>query len=101
MNFGEGQSNVARVTASRTPPFEGTAFPGYFTAEGEAKRQDVNRWIRDGGRFDGVVDFDSVTRDPSHPTQLLPAFDSGDHLHPNDAGYAAMADAVDVRLFHP
>ena len=80
-------------------PFEGTAFPGYFTAEGEAKRQAVNAWIRTSREFDGVIDFDKATRDPGHPTRLLADYDSGDHLHPNDAGYAAMAAAVDLSLF--
>ncbi len=80
-------------------PFEGTTFPGYFTPAGEVKRQAVNAWIRTGGEYDGVIDFDKATRDPSHPTQLLPAYDSGDHLHPNDAGYQAMANAIDLKLF--
>lgn len=80
-------------------PFEGTTLPGYFTPAGEAKRQAVNDWIRTGGEYDGVIDFDKATRDPSHPTRLLPAYDSGDHLHPNDAGYQAMADAIDLKLF--
>jgi lysophospholipase L1-like esterase len=80
-------------------PFEGTTLPGYFTPAGEAKRQAVNNWIRTGGEYDGVIDFDKATRDPSHPTRLLPAYDSGDHLHPNDAGYQAMADAIDLKLF--
>lgn len=83
-------------------PFEGTAFPGYYTPEGEAKREAVNDWIRTSGVFDAVLDFDAVLRDPAHPTQLLAEFDSGDHLHPNDAGYEAMANAIDPDLFsHP
>jgi lysophospholipase L1-like esterase len=80
-------------------PFEGTIFPGYFTPEGEAKRQAVNQWIRTSGAYDAVIDFDRATRDPTHPARLLPAYDSGDHLHPNDAGYQAMANAVDLSLF--
>jgi lysophospholipase L1-like esterase len=79
--------------------FEGTTFPGYFTAAGEAKRQAVNHWIRTSGAYDAVIDFDRATRDPAHPSRLLPAYDSGDHLHPNDAGYEAMARAVDLSLF--
>ena len=59
----------------------------------------MNAWIRTSGEFDAVIDFDQVVRDPAHPTKLLPAFDSGDHLHPNDAGYKAMADSIDLRLF--
>jgi lysophospholipase L1-like esterase len=80
-------------------PFEGTIFPGYFTPAGEAKRQAVNQWIRTSGAYDAVIDFDLATRDPASPTRLLPAYDSGDHLHPNDAGYEAMARAVDLSLF--
>ena len=77
-------------------PFEGA---GYFTQEGEAKRQAVNEFIRNSGEFDDVIDFDRVMRDPVNPTRLLPLYDSGDHLHPNDTGYEAMARAVDLRMF--
>ncbi|MBY0506634.1 MAG: SGNH/GDSL hydrolase family protein [Bryobacteraceae bacterium] len=80
-------------------PFEGTVFAGYYSAEKEAKRQAVNTWIRTGNAFDGVIDFDKVTRDPSNPTRLLAAYDGGDHLHPSDAGYRAMGEAIDLRLF--
>ena len=65
----------------------------------EGIRQAVNDWIRSGGKFDAVVDFDAVTRDPAKPERLHPDFDSGDHIHPNDAGNAAMADAVDIAAF--
>jgi len=88
-----------RVYGATLTPFEGTVFPGYYTAEGEAKREAVNSWIRTSGAFDAVIDFDRVVRDPSHPTRILPAFDSGDHLHPNDAGYRAMGEAIDLSLF--
>lgn len=80
-------------------PFEGTIFPGYYSSEGEAKRQAVNRWIRTSGAYDAVIDFDVATRDPTHPTRLRPAYDSGDHLHPNDTGYRAMADSIDLSIF--
>jgi lysophospholipase L1-like esterase len=73
---------------------------GYFTDEKEAKRRAVNEWIRTSGAFDGVVDFDRVIADPAHEGAIAPAFDSGDHLHPNDAGYQAMGDAIDLKLFH-
>jgi hypothetical protein len=78
-----------------------TAFGGSasYSPEGEAARVKVNAWIRDSGTFDGVVDFDRATRDPRDPTRLLDAADSGGHLHPNDAGYAMMADAIDLALF--
>jgi lysophospholipase L1-like esterase len=68
----------------------------FYTPEREALRQRVNYWIRYSGAFDAVVDFDKATRDPSRPTRLLPAYDSGDHIHPNDAGYRAMAYAIDL-----
>jgi lysophospholipase L1-like esterase len=82
------------------PPLEGnTSLPGFDTPANEAKRVALNHWIRTSGEFDGVVDVDQVLRDPSHPTQLLPAYDSGDHLHPNAAGGKAIADAIVLRLF--
>ena len=62
-------------------------------------RQAVNDWIRTGGAFDGLIDFDAITRDPDHPARLLPAYDGGDHLHLNDAGFQAMADGIDLALF--
>jgi lysophospholipase L1-like esterase len=87
-----------RIYACTLTPFEGT-FPGYFTPEGEVKRETVNQWIRTGGAYDAVIDFEKAVRDPNHPTRMLPAYDSGDHLHPNDAGYMAMANAIDLSLF--
>ncbi|AHI00813.1 SGNH/GDSL hydrolase family protein [Kutzneria albida] len=76
---------------------------GYDKPANEAKRQQVNAWLRStaGHRdgFDGVVDFDAATRDAAQPSRINPAFDSGDHLHPNDAGYRAMAQAIDTRWF--
>ena len=77
-------------------PFEGA---GYFTQVGETKRQAFNQWIRTSHAYDAVIDFDVATRDPSHPARFLPQYDSGDHLHPNDAGYRAMAEAIDLALF--
>jgi lysophospholipase L1-like esterase len=77
-------------------PFEGAA---YFTPEGEAKRQALNNWIRTSKSYDGVIDFDAATRDPASPGKFLPLYDSGDHLHPNDAGYEAMGKAIDLHLF--
>ena len=88
-----------KIYGATLTPFEGTVFPGYFTAAGEAKRQAVNAWIRGSGEFDAVIDFDRVIRDPASPGRMLPAYDSGDHLHPNDAGYQAMANAIDLSLF--
>ncbi|NUQ74620.1 MAG: SGNH/GDSL hydrolase family protein [Polyangiaceae bacterium] len=79
-------------------PFE-DAFPPYYTPEGEVKRQAVNEWIRGSSAYDGVIDFDAAVRDPGQPSKLLASFDSGDHLHPNDAGHEAMASAVPLSFF--
>jgi lysophospholipase L1-like esterase len=81
------------VVASTIGPFEG--WPEWDPA-GEAVRQDVNRFIRDGGAFDGVADFDRTLRNPYDPERVLPFFDGGDHLHPDDKGMQAMADTVDL-----
>lgn len=70
----------------------------YYLPAGEATRQAVNAWIRDGGAFDGVIDFDAVVRDPENPGRILAAFDAGDALHINDDGYAAMAGSIDLAL---
>jgi lysophospholipase L1-like esterase len=80
-------------------PFEGTTFAGYFAPDKEEVRVAVNSWIRNSGQFDAVIDFDKAIRDPSHPSRMLPAYDSGDHLHPNDLGYLTMANAVPLSLF--
>jgi lysophospholipase L1-like esterase len=88
-----------RVFGATLTPYEATTIPGYYTAAGEAKREALNEWIRTSGEYDGVIDFDAAVRDPEHPTRMLPAYDSGDHLHPNDAGMAAMARAVPLSLF--
>lgn len=90
-----------RVMLSTITPFENaTSGPGFHTAKKEAVRNDVNRWIRSSRDIDGVLDFDRALRDPERPSQLWKRFDSGDHLHPNDAGHRAMADAIDLGLFH-
>jgi lysophospholipase L1-like esterase len=87
-----------KIYGATLTPFAGTGWP-YYTPEGEVKRQIVNAWIRRSGAFDKVIDFDKITRDPAHPDRFLPAYDSGDHLHPSDAGYQAMADSIDLGLF--
>jgi lysophospholipase L1-like esterase len=69
------------------------------TSPKEDKRQAVNRWIRGHNDFDSVIDFDKTVRDPDQPIRFLAAYDSGDHLHPNDAGHKAMGEAVDLSLF--
>jgi lysophospholipase L1-like esterase len=85
-----------RVYGGTLLPFTGAM---YASAEKETIREAVNRWIRSDGAFDAVIDFDAAVRDPANPARLAPAFDPGDHLHPNDAGYRAMGDAIDLKLF--
>jgi lysophospholipase L1-like esterase len=91
-------AHALRVYGATITPYVGSAYyhPGL---ESEADRQAVNQWIRAAGHFDAVIDFDEVVRDPQHPDQLLPAFDSGDHLHPSVEGYKAMGGAVRLDLF--
>jgi lysophospholipase L1-like esterase len=86
------------VIGATITPYTGSDYyhPGPAS---EADREAINQWIRTPGHFDDVVDFDKVVRDPSHQAQLLPAYDSGDHLHPSPAGYHAMGDAVPLLLF--
>ena len=87
------------VGATLTPfddAFKGMALAGYYSTGKEAKRQAVNAFIR-GGAFDAVIDFDAAVRDPAHPTQIQAKFDSGDHLHPEDNGYRAMAESIDLK----
>ena len=88
-----------KVYGATLTPFAGTTFPGYYSPAGEVKRQAVNKWIRTSRAYDAVIDFDAAVRDPSDPTKIRPEFDVGDHLHPNDAGYRAMGNAIDLRLF--
>jgi lysophospholipase L1-like esterase len=85
-----------KIYGATLTPFEGAA---YFTAEGEAKRSALNDWIRMSQEYDGVIDFDKAVRDPNQPTKFLSNYQSGDNLHPSDAGYQAMADAIDLSLF--
>ncbi len=87
-----------RIYGATIPPFGGSHYDG---PEREAARQSVNQWIRESGAFDAVIDFDAALRDPAEPSRLLPWADTGDHLHPNEAGYRLMADAVDLTLFMP
>ncbi|MDB5826609.1 MAG: hypothetical protein JWQ73_829 [Variovorax sp.] len=87
-----------KVLLGTVTPFKGS---GYWSDENEALRQALNRWIRGRQDIAGVVDFDAALRDRKDPVALNPAYDSGDHLHPGDAGYAAMAAAVDVRELQP
>lgn len=94
-----------RVVGATLTPFEGalrgTPLDNYYSADKEALRRQVNDWIRHGGAFDAVIDFDAALRDPAHPARLAARFDSGDHLHPGDDGNRAMARAVDLDALLP
>jgi lysophospholipase L1-like esterase len=100
--FGFGQlaerahTHGIKVIGATLTPFVGAK---YQSPEGEAIRQAVNQWIRTTPQLDGVIDFDKVTTDPTHPGMFLPLDDSGDHLHPGDAGYKAMGESIDLKLF--
>ena len=88
------------IGATLTPfedTFHGTPIFGYYSEDKELKRQAVNTFIRSGA-YDGVIDFDAMVRDPANPKHIQAAFDKGDHLHPNDAGYKAMAEGIDLGL---
>lgn len=88
-----------KVYGATLLPKAGVRKPFIHTPEAQARRNEVNAWIRGSGAFDAVVDFERLMRDPARPDHLAPAYDSGDHLHPNEAGYEAMAAAIDLRLF--
>jgi lysophospholipase L1-like esterase len=97
---------IARARARGLPiyggtmtPFAGATKPGCDSADKETVRQGANDWIRNSGEFDAVIDFDCALRDPRQPARMLPAFDSGDHLHPNEAGLQAMACAIPLAVF--
>jgi lysophospholipase L1-like esterase len=96
---------IARARARGVRLIGGTIMPfGGFTyyhpdAASEADRQALNAWIRTPGHFDAVIDFDALMRDPAHPGRLRPDYDSGDHLHPSEAGYRAMGEAIPLALF--
>ncbi len=85
-----------KVIGATLTPFVGAK---YQSPAGEEMRQAINKWIRTTNQLDGVIDFDKVTTDPTHPGMFLPLDDSGDHLHPGDAGYKAMGDSLDLKLF--
>jgi lysophospholipase L1-like esterase len=85
-----------KVVGCTLTPYVGAS---YASDEGEAMRMAINTFIRTPGNFDAFVDYDQVTRDPANPKQILKEFNNTDHLHPNDAGYKAMADSVDLSIF--
>ena len=91
-----GHAHGLKMIGATILPYGGA---GYFGAPGEAERQKINAWIRTSHAFDGVVDFDAATRDPAKPERMRLELQSGDWLHPNDAGYRVMGDAVDLAHF--
>ncbi|MDO8050821.1 SGNH/GDSL hydrolase family protein [Janthinobacterium sp. SUN211] len=98
----QARSRGVRVVGATLTPFAG-ALPGtplsdYYQPDKDALRQQLNAWIRASGHFDAVLDFDAWARDPAHPLRLLPAYDSGDHLHPGDAGNRALAEGIALPL---
>jgi lysophospholipase L1-like esterase len=94
----QAHARGVRIFGATLLPYRGA---GYYSLAGEAIREAVNAWIRTSGAFNGVIDFDAAMRDPADPLLLNPAYDSGDHLHPNDAGYQAMADAINLDMLLP
>jgi lysophospholipase L1-like esterase len=89
------EHGIKAIGATLTP-YKGA---GYYSENGEQVREAVNNWIRTSGVFDGVADFDKATQSPQDPLMFNPQYDSGDHLHPNDAGYYAMAQSIDLAMF--
>jgi len=85
-----------KVFGGTLAPFQGAM---YYSDAGNQVRESVNEWIRSSGEFDAVVDFDRALRDPNEPGKLAATYDSGDHLHPSDAGYMAMSKAFTLSLF--
>ena len=90
-------AHAIKVYGATLTPYEGAS---YWSPTGEAYRQDINSWIRGAGAFDGVIDFDAAWRDPAHPTRIRDGLHAADHLHGTDAGYRALGDAIDLKLFN-
>jgi lysophospholipase L1-like esterase len=94
------QAHGIKIFGGTLTPFENETFlVGAWTPAREAVRQSVNAWIREGGAFDAVIDFDKGVGDPERPSSMLPSYDCGDHLHPSDLGYNRMGDIIDLSLF--
>ncbi|NVM76113.1 lysophospholipase L1-like esterase [Duganella sp. SG902] len=87
----QARARKMRIIGATLPPFEGTQIDGYYTPAKDALRQQVNQWIRESKEFDAVADVDALLRDPERPSRMRQRYDSGDHLHPGDAGYEAIA----------
>jgi lysophospholipase L1-like esterase len=102
----QAKAKKVKIYLATLTPFDHAIGPDgnpspYYDDASEAKRQQVNAWIRaNTAKADGIIDFDAALRDPSAPSKILSAYDSGDHLHPNDAGYQVMANAIDLSLFY-
>ncbi len=96
--IGRAHMHGIKVIGCTLTPYKGAA---YYSDKGEEMREAYNQWIRTGKAFDAVVDFDKATEDPADPKQIRPEYNIRDHLHPNDAGYKAMADAVNLAIFAP
>jgi lysophospholipase L1-like esterase len=96
----QARARGVRIVGATLPPFEGalqgTPFDGYYTPAKDAVRREVNQWIKESGEFDQVADLDALLRDPARPSRMLPRYDSGDHLHPGDAGYEAIAGSINL-----
>jgi lysophospholipase L1-like esterase len=92
----QSQQHGIKVFGATLTPFQGSM---RYSAAGEEVRQAVNQWIRTSAVFDGVADFDKAVRDPQNPLHYAAQYDSGDHLHPNDAGFEALANCIDLSLF--
>jgi lysophospholipase L1-like esterase len=96
-----GQSaGIKMIGCTLTPFWNETFLPGAWNPRREAVRVAVNTWMREGGVFDAIVDFDTALRDPENTLRMLPKYDCGDHLHPSDLGYRTMGDAIDLALFN-
>jgi lysophospholipase L1-like esterase len=95
------QAEGLEILLGTVMPCKGFPLPGYCTPDVEVERQAVNEWIRTTDLHDGFVDFDAALRDPDDPARLFPPFDSGDNLHPSDAGYARMAEEAEKALIAP
>jgi lysophospholipase L1-like esterase len=85
-----------KVVGATIAPYGGAM---YYQPEGEAVRAAINQWIRTGGEFDAVLDFDKAFRDPAKPTEMAASLHAGDHLHGSDAGYEAVAKSIDLAVF--
>jgi lysophospholipase L1-like esterase len=93
------ERGVRIFAATQTPYAGATSIPGIYSPEKNVKRKALNQWIRSSHAFDGVIDFEKVVADPADSDRIDPALDSGEHIHPNDAGYELLAKSIDLGLF--